>query len=201
MYLYIHVYLNVPGICLKPPRSFRQSSFGSLFALARTRSFFLLFFHTRELFHVFLPSVFHRYKRTKPLSKSEPTTKSLRYTSLVFSLSLSLVLMRLYFFFVFVFFCFVTSQIFLWLSVLFFLIFTHARNTLTRTRHHTNKEEKRIQWSRLPKVRILSRLSLSHSLSFLFFFERRRPSFSSLLVVVSSEERSFRRDRSRSFVF
>lgn len=46
----------------------------------------------------------------------------------------------------------------------------YTRTQHTRSRHHTNKEEKRIQWSRLPKVRILSRLSLSFSLSFLLFW-------------------------------
>jgi len=131
------VYLNSPGICLKPPRSFRQSSFGSLFALLR--SFFLLFFHTREELFVFLQTVFHHYKRTKPLSKSEPTTKSLRYTSLVFSLSLSLVLMRLCLFFVF----FVLLPLKFFCGSLFFFsssLHTHATHAFA-TPHEQRREK------------------------------------------------------------
>ena len=187
------MYLNSPGICLKPPRSFRQSSFGSLFALLR--SFFLLFFHTREELFVFLQTVFHHYKRTKPLSKSEPTTKSLRYTSLVFSLSLSRVDA---FVPLFCFFCFVTSQIFLWLSVLFFLIFTHARNTHAFATPHQQRREKNTMVKITKSTNSLSPFSLILSLFSSFLSVVRRFPLSSSS---SSEERSFRRDRSRSFVF
>ena len=188
------MYLNSPGICLKPPRSFRQSSFGSLFALARGFFFSSFFPHSRRTFRFPSNSFPSLQKNKASLKVGTNDKKPPIYVSRLFSLSLSRVDA---FVPLFCFFCFVTSQIFLWLSVLFFLIFTHARNTRVRD---TTRTKKRKEYNGQDYQKYEFSLAfLSHSLSLFFFFER-RPSFSSLLVV-SSEERSFRRDRSRSFVF
>jgi hypothetical protein len=144
--------------------------------------FFSSFFpHSRRTFR--FPSIsFPSLQKNKASLKVRTNDKSLRYTSLVFSLfSLSLCLVMCSFlFFCFCFFCFVTSQIFFVALALFFLIFTHLHAHATP---HQQRREKNTMVKITKSTNSLSRLSLS-LFSFLFFFERRRPSFSSLLLVV-----------------
>ena len=128
MYLYIHVYLNVPGICLKPPV---LSPVIRVPLCSRARVLFFFFFSTLAKNFSFSFHQFSSITKEQSLSQSQNQRQKASDTSLVFSLfSLSRVDAFVpLFFFCFCFFCFVTSQIFLWLSALFFLIFTHARNT------------------------------------------------------------------------
>ena len=166
MYLYIHVYLNVPGICLKPPRSFRQSSFGSLFALARGFFFSSFFPHSRRTFRFpsisFLPSQKNKASLKVRTNDKKPP---IRLSSSLFSLSLVMMRLCLYFFFCFCFFLFRDlSNFFVALGSFFPHLYTRTQHTRVRD---TTLTKKRKEYNGQDYQKYEFSLAF-HSLSFLF---------------------------------